>query len=331
MSGDWYRFSAQPPPLTVHVRVMWAGREFIAARARLPNGDEAWGEYRPGSDRPRPVALKGAPDLWQPLYPEMWGLPLPEPVRLAEAGRMTTEGTRFALVEEAEAPDLAREMEADRAAANGAPKSSALRRGEGEAQVWRDIWRVTHEPVGRITAKSKDPARSTGEGRILRALCYDRTIKVGHRKMLKTSSSLLADCGRTPEAPSAEELTHDWRPWFEPDPSDISDYESVIAPAINEYGWSTREEEILRMRALDPPYSFALIGYQYGFSRQRARQIYWRAIENICDAANGKIFRDAKGKLQKLRKANREAKAIKPGAWMLTPHLNPDPRLGGGK
>jgi hypothetical protein len=221
--------------------------------------------------------------------------------------------------------------EADRATANAAPRAGASSRGDEEAQVWRDIWRVAYEPVGRITAKSKDPAKAMGEGRILRALCYDRLIKVGHRKMLKTSGSLLADCGRTPEAPSAEELTHDWRPPFEPDPSDISDYESVIAPAINEYGWSTREEEILRMRALDPPYSFALIGHQYGFSRQRARQIYWRAIENICDAANGKIFRDAKGKLQKLRKANREAKAMKPGAWMLTTHLNSDPRLSGGK
>ena len=53
MSGAWYRFSAQPPPLMVRVRVQWEGREFIAARARLPNGDDAWAEYRPGSDRPR--------------------------------------------------------------------------------------------------------------------------------------------------------------------------------------------------------------------------------------------------------------------------------------
>ena len=297
MSGAWYRFSAQPPPLMVRVRVQWEGREFIAARARLANGDDAWAEYRPGSDRPRPVALKGAPDLWQPLNPDAWRLRLPEPVTLAEAGRMSTERTRFALVDEAETADLAREMEADRATANAAPRASASRRDE--EGVWRDIWRITYEPVGRITAKSKDPAKATGEGRILRALCYDRLIKVGHRKTLKTSGSLLAEYGRTPEAPSAEELTHDWRPPFQPDPSDISDYENVIAPAINEYGWSTREEEILRMRALDPPYSFAWIGYQYGFSRQRARQIYRQAIENICDAANGKIFRDAKGKLAK--------------------------------
>jgi hypothetical protein len=320
------------PPLTVKVRVQWAGRQFIAARARHPDtGLDLWGEYKSMiSDVPHRVTLPGQPDLWQPLAPDAWQLPLPEPVTLAEAGRMSTERTRFALVDEAEAADLAREMEADRATANAAPQVGASRRDE-ERQVWRDIWRITYEPVGRITAKSGDLAKSTGEGRILRALCYDQTIKVGHRKALKTSGSLLAEYGRTPEAPSAEELTHDWRPPFQPDPSDISDYENVIAGAINEYGWSTQEEEILRMRALDPPYSFALIGYQYDFSRQRARQIYCRAIKNICDAANGKIFRDAKGKLQKLRKANREAKAMKPGAWMLTPHLNSDPRLSGGK
>ena len=319
------------PPLTVKVRVQCAGRQFIAARARhADTGKDLWGEYKSKiSDAAQRVTLPGEPDIWQPLYPDAWSLKLPEPVTLAKAGRMSTERTRFALVEEAEAADLAREMEADRAVANAAPRASASRRDE--EGVWRDIYRIHYEPVGSITAKSKGPAKSTGEGRILRALCYDRTIKAGHRKTLKTSGTLHAEYGRTPEAPSAEELTHDWRQPFQPNPSDISDYENVIAPAINEYGWSTREEEILRMRALDPPYSFAWICDQYGFSRQRARQIYWRAIENICDAANGKIFRDAKGKLQKLRKQNRKAKAMKPGAWMLTPHLNPDPRLSGGK
>ena len=119
MPEAWYRSSAQLPPLTVRVRVVWDGRQFIAARAKHPTtGDDAWAEFRPGSDRPKPVRLEGSPDLWQPLHPDAWRLPLPEPVTLAEAGRMSTERTRFALVEEAEASELAQEMERDRAAGN---------------------------------------------------------------------------------------------------------------------------------------------------------------------------------------------------------------------
>ena len=298
----WYRYSAMRPPLTVKVRVQWAGRQFIAARARHPDtGQDLWGEYKSKiSDVPHRVTLPGEPDLWQPLYPDAWSLKLPEPVTLPEAGRMSTERTRVSPSSRRRRPRTWRARWRLTALwqtpRHGRAPRVVTRKGSGATSI------ASTRPVGSITAKSKGPAKSTGEGRILRALCYDRTIKVGHRKTLKTSSSLLAECRRIPEAAGCEELTHDWRPRFEPDPSDISDYERVIAPAINEYGWSTREEEILRLRALDPPYSFALIGYQYGFSRQRARQIYRRAIENICDAANGKIFRDAKGKLQKLRK-----------------------------
>jgi hypothetical protein len=288
--------------------VHWNGREFLAARIiderpRHPR-KLVWATMTKMGD---PVYLPPAgkeeewgtePVAFRPADLATWGLPLPAPIRVSEK-RFTSERVQFALVDEAEVADLAREMERDRADAARGNVSCETRIGP-ELQPWRNIYRVVY-------ARPIEPTELCGEARVMRALCYDRLIKVGHRQ-IKTNAGSVAAYGRVSDVPAAEDLTHDWRPPFQPDPRDIRDYEDVISPAINEYGWSRKEEDILRSRAIDPPFSFKELGDHYRKSGEWARLAYWGAIQGICSAANGVVFSNARAKLERVQEGNRRAK-----------------------
>ncbi len=112
------------------------------------------------------VRLVGEPDLWCPLYPELWKAPLPEAVTLMESGRMVSERLRFTAVEDAEAADLAREMEADRESARAAGDTAKGRRVD--VQWWRDATEIVYERPPNITLRMV-------EARLMRAVacCSD--------------------------------------------------------------------------------------------------------------------------------------------------------------
>jgi hypothetical protein len=87
-------------------------------------------------------------------------------------------------VSEAEAAEMAREMEEDRRVAHsgmGAPLGGNPHKQTGAIQWWRDVASVRYEPLGGVS-------REHGEARIMRALIVEHSIRMD----LKRSTSPLS-------------------------------------------------------------------------------------------------------------------------------------------
>ena len=294
--SHWYKFADMPPPLTVKVRVLWSGREFIAARA-FKDGHERWGEYRPGSDSPRPVQLTDGPELWQPIKPGLWQLPLPEPVILSEVGRMVTERIRFQAVDDAEAADLAREMERDRADAQRGSGGTTQITKEFQCQWWRDATLINYREIRPdITLKS-------AEGRLMRAVACCGAGRVSKFRV----SPIWLEIGAAAAAVLAEkeaESSPDIVRRFEPLRDDETDFLTAMGwfaalypPEQRPRWWArfdadderrlNRSQRIILWRARNVPLSFAEIGSELKFSGERAQQIFRQSIEDCWRMANG--------------------------------------------
>lgn len=270
MGDNWYRFGDQPPPLVVKVRVAWSGRIFIAARGRGKDGEERWGEYRPGSDRPRPVELSGSPDLWQPLHPELWRLPLPEPVTLSADGIMAAERVSFALVDAAEASDLAREMEADRAHANGVSRENRVAQPEKERSIlwWRDASLIRYERAPDITLRMV-------EGRLMRAVYHSGAADHGGVQ----TSSVLRDMSEAAARALAEleaKSTPDFVPRMDSTPADAGDFLTAMGwfAALNPPDPNARPRRLLGWFG-------ALEGFDYIPAFNQPQMIILRRAQNI--------------------------------------------------
>jgi hypothetical protein len=280
MSAPWYR-SLTHVPLHVQVRVQAAGREFIAMRFRDPKSEKIhWVECK--NDRPKPLPRWLEVEIWQPLFPDKWKMPLPEPITESKAGIMVSERTLLQALADAEAADLAREMEEDREAARAgtAPNGEA----PDARQWWRDATLIKYEECGSVTLQMC-------EGRVMRALCYDRLIKMD-LKPDRTNAAVLADLKGHTE-PQDVDPTHDWRPPFEPGPRDFKDYlvaMSWVNEAVPSWPWS-REQKIFYGRALDPPLSWSDLASQVHTSRETARTLHKSALARMCAAANAPTLR----------------------------------------
>jgi len=264
MSSHWYPISDTFPPLAripIEVRVHWEGREFIACRVKDQAGRTIWAEILKG--RPRPLPVGATPSAWQPQNPDKWQSPLPVPLLSPQSGIMWSEGQSF------KSTQLAEDMERDHVRSN-----RDYPRKEHKDQWWRIGSDIRYEPVGQITFKMC-------EARLLRALCYERFIKLDHQRTGKTNAAVIADHKGWHE-PIEGDATHDYKPHFEPTPRDASDYSEAMR-------WLDGDQniDVLRSRTLDPQKTWTEIGNNFHMSREWARLAYVQTIENARSIANG--------------------------------------------
>lgn len=304
--SHWYRITDQPPPLTVRVRVSWSARIFVAVRGRHPSGREVWAAVDVDG-RSTPVLLEGAPELWQPLHPDAWRLPLPDPVVPSEPGRFFSERTRFQAVEDAEASDLAREMEHNRGARSD--ESS----GPVDPRWWWVGSEIRYQRAGEVSLKM-------AEGRLMRAVACCGAgqgltlIRIDVAKVLADLATALEDDeARAQEADLVR---------FRPMPNDHADFLEAMRwftalnpPEARSWRWEpwslTKAQQVLLLRTLPTPLSYAEIGHELGWKgHQRAREVYQSAIDKAWRVANGLVkTRDYVAELQRVNRMKRRQAA----------------------
>lgn len=329
----WYSPLDGLPPLGIKVLVQWCGREFEAAlEERKKRAGYLWltatswernrqlGRWEPRRS-PVPVwlpddGLPGIdedigtdPEVWRPIKPEAWKRPLPAPVKVIEP-RMWSSRTKFTAVEEAEAADLAREMEADRETARAAGESNREGRRTRESLAWwRDATRVTYSAPGSIGV-------AEAEARVSRALLTDGvTAAIRNGVQEARASSTLADV--VADILSSDDDDVFERVQFNSLPRDHDDYLTAMAwfaaletPGQRVPGHYSDAERLLVWRARGR--SWRSIAEDLGCSDTTARRQWSGALFQIWCAANGwEIARrvTAADQLAVLRERNRQAKA----------------------
>lgn len=340
MSEVWYRPDAEAntPPLRARCRVVWGGRMFAAWRDTHPKTRRrCWAvdlgdgivDYWPPKQWPRSYRGMGdEPELFQPRHPESWPYPLPEPERASEAGRMySTRGSgrgtgsaRYGAMAAQAAQSAAAVAEIESALGFTLDDLRRERAAEAAADEdrgrrwWKDSSLLTYSQPGEIT-------RDEAEARILRAILTDglRPWKQGERLRRAWPQELIdwAEAQKT----LAEDPRADTRERFVPSPDDISDslvamkwFAALDPPQLRREAILTeftRDQVLLILRALEPPYTWRQIGRHElvgRVSHTQARRFYRDALERIWRAANGfKVFDHVtvRDELAALRERNR--------------------------
>lgn len=297
-STPWYLPGAGHPPRRVHVRAQIGDKTLTAVRATDPRtGDDVWLEVCGHGSTARYHRLSAPADRWQPLNADRWQADLP---RAIFTGAMHAEKMRFALVDEAEASDLAAEMERERVLSRAGrlqEASGERERYRREVLWWRDQTRVTYEPRGSVTPRM-------AEGRAMRALICDRAIRMGF-KPWRSNAAVLAAIKET-RSELEGVAVHDWMPPVQPLPPDWRDYEEVM-------GWlvdariSRSDQTILIRRCQSPPWSWQEIADALRWKLRPTRARFDEMIADIVKAANRRS-RPAQVAIEELRKRNRSAK-----------------------
>lgn len=298
MSNPWYPITPHHPAPLVQVRgiVEFVGgvqgtydAQIIISRGRPPHAD-VWASWTKGRATILPPRAK--PLCWQPQDPEKWQAPLPEPLSTA-TDRLWYSKLSFGVVEEAEAAELAQEMERDRNDARRGPVHSAPPREP--MQWWRDADKIKYEPRGQISPRM-------AEGRVMRAvaLCGHSSGMYGQGTgMSLRARSILASMATS--ASPEDYATSDYVPRLRALPGDHSDFPIAMSwfTALNtmplpasdsKAAWVfNREQEALAFRSFNIPLSYAEIGNQWGVSGETARQTYISAIDMVHRLANGVV------------------------------------------
>jgi hypothetical protein len=324
MESAWYPISDLPFG-RVYVRLHWAGRQFAATRLfDHKRGEFFWAVLKGGDPIVLPPSGKEqlwepVPEAWQPIDLSKWEGPLPDPVTPAEAGRLRTERMRFLLVEDADAADLAREMEAHREAARA---STGAKRPPREPQWWRDATQIEYESPPYIS-------RRMVEGRLMRALAC---CGAGSRPACELEiSPLLAEVGEAAARALAEieaTMAADIVPRFQPLPADNDDFLVAMSwfaaldpPEKRPRNWQrlkgiarlNKGQRVLLAMARNRPLSFDGIGIMLDgidlkngkraeierrihAAGERARYNLKAALEQCCRIANGMPRRSKRAK-----------------------------------
>jgi hypothetical protein len=323
--GDlWYPLDGIPPHGRVHCWVHWRGRQFRAARIVDERKNKprllVWVTLKDGLPQYLPPHGQeeewgSEPDAFRPIDPKKWDWPLPAPLD-ARAGIMATERVRFALVEEAEASDLAREMEADRANARSV-KHGFVSRETAPLQWWRDHSLIRYEAAPNFTLRSI-------EGRLMRAVYH---CGAGSHAKFNTSS-VLRDLGEAAAREMAEReavAVPDFVPRMESTPADEGDFLTAMgwfaalnppadpfSPARTARGYKlSRAQKIVLRRAKNIPPSYDEIGVEFEISGTRVKQIFEQAISDAWRHAMGLAPRPGlrrRDVMMEVRERNRRAK-----------------------
>lgn len=329
-SPPWY-YMRDLPGGRVHVRVLWEGREFAAARVVHPRtGRLTWClPTRPGEEpqwlprRADAGRWAPSPERWQPLDATAWTWPngiaaTPAP-ELIVPRMYAGDGTRTwaSAVEQAQSARTEDELRSSGASAgceSAAPRKIGTR-------WWHDRARIVYAADGAPVSIED------AEGRVCRAVLTDglRSIEGPQRWQGGTGSALEK---YQHEVVSSE---HADAPRFEPERADIDDYEH--GPPMRWFAVLAPPPAVRRARAplwqLDAAQSIILLhahgfswrqaGRQLGVSAQRAQEMYRGgernvgAIEKVWRAANGIdlypwLPASARDPLAALRERNRAAK-----------------------
>jgi hypothetical protein len=282
----------------VHVRVVWNARVFPAVRALHPATRKlTWCEYRNGEIvwlPPKPqsahaVEWSPEPERWQPLDRSKWGQPLPEPLPVQVEPQWSYEKVNFGAVADADVSDLAREMERDRADARAGRQLD--QEEPSTARWWLDVTNIRYEPCGSVTQRM-------AEGRVLRALAW---CGAGRDLTLRTTTvgAVLTRMAEVAEK-AAEGSDTNWHGLtrFQALPRDQEDFAAAMAwfTALNppenwhrrRRAWSlNRTQQVMLMRTLTIPLSWADIGHKFSISGTRCQQIYAKGMEACWRVANG--------------------------------------------
>lgn len=226
---------------------------------------------------------------------------------------------RFQAVEDAEAAELAREMERDRADAQRGAGDTNTGSHKPELAWWRDASLLRYEPTGAVTPRM-------AEGRVMRAvaLCGH-----GQRPTVKSNSfgKILADIAAA--GAQEEYATSDYVPRLRSLPQDGQDFENAMAwfvaldPPELRHGrrkrfalWDfTDTQMVLIWRSLNIPLSWAIIAEKIGHNHHEyARNRFKSAMARICRVANGlpayPHIPPASSHIQALRERNLAAKRV---------------------
>jgi hypothetical protein len=284
MAETWYPPTDDCPGSGVPVLVNWAGRELRAMRRRVGSG-LAWFCYSDGRLEELPPVKEAArwgdePDAWRPIKPELWKAPLPEPLPTIEP-RMWSSRTKFGAVEEAEAADLAREMEHDREAAR-AGRGRRAKSEPPELQWWLDPSLVKHSPPGKISVRE-------AEGRVMRALIAQRAVAWPHPGD-RTFADVLAAAVRTVPTERAD-ATSDGYVFAQPTSADGGEemLRALSWLAAVKAGDDDHADGAfaIYLRSLEPARSWRQIAGSMQVSHERARQLYKAALVLVTIVANG--------------------------------------------
>lgn len=306
MPDLWYSLS-DLPQVRAHVRTRWMAHGVpheIEPMRFWNQRTKSWGwvrltadgelEHLPPKGRSK-AFWSPEPACWQPIDPATWVWPggkVPKPLAPHQVPRLEGVTTKMQAVSDAEAAEMAREMEADR--------ETARAQGDGhkrtfEVRWWVDSTNIRYEPAGEISPRM-------AEGRVLRALAWCGAGK-GLTVKSTTVGSLLARMAEVASGEAAAaEAERDARlhnlPRFQPLPRDHEDFPvamnwfGAINPPEN---WGPRREawalnrvqRVMLMRTLTIPLSWEDIGAVMHFSGPRARQLYVRGMEMCHRVANG--------------------------------------------
>jgi hypothetical protein len=328
MSADlWYRVSDDHPGPLVQVRAvvcMYAGqRQAYDAHIIVSRGGGAhaktWAQWVKGKRDPVPLPAHAVVTLWQPQHPDKWRAALPEPIVGTER-QMWSERMAFTAVADAEAADLASEMERDRQLARDVGNASEDDADDDvyEPREWRDASWIRYEPPGSITPKM-------AEARIMRAVAM-----CGHGRGLtlrsKTFSDVLAKIAS--RANGQEYATNDFVARLQALPADHADFDTAMSWFVAlsprpisrihtvraDWDFNNRQD-LLIYRALDVPLSYEQIGnmVEFRMTKQGVRDLYARTMRVVTKVANGIPVMLGDGKtaqeqLDALRKRNIQAK-----------------------
>lgn len=308
--GLWYPMPAMKRAKAA-VRLQWNGRVFRATKFFSPTtGKHEWAEYVDGEIRWLPPDGKnwGEPSAWQPDTGRPWPDPLPDPLR-GPAPRMWSSTLKFALVEDATAADLAREMEDDRESAR-ANKGNVERSDLDKVQWWRDASQITYQAPGEITARMM-------EGRLMRAVAHAGT-ESGLTLKSRTVGTLLAELATAADqAFNQEDPRSSFAVKFQPLAQDHKDFPEAMRwftelnpPHLwhrKREPWSlNRMQRVIAFRAFSIPWSYEEIGQDIGRTGERARQIHKEALARVLKIANTKAAVSVE--IEKLRERNRAHK-----------------------
>lgn len=285
---DWYAMADLPRLRILKVRVIWGGRELVLTRMR-PRGETRWAWFEDRDGEAVEAGIAGDPTCWQPLAEAFWGtVRKPEPIR-AVVPRMVYERSRFAAVEEADAADLAREMDADRETARVSRETVSRVHAVPGSQWWWDPTSVTYQPEGHVSQRD-------AEGRMMRALAWADVGK-GLTLHSKTIGDVLADIAEARErALSGGDLDPVAR--FQPLPQDQSDFLVAMGWFVKlnpperrhkrQRVWGlSMPQKVLAWMAQPIPLSSDDMAVLVGRTGARMRQVRAEALDMVHRVANG--------------------------------------------
>jgi len=302
MTETFYPITPTIPAVGVRVVVIWAGRQFAAARAVDKKAHTVrWVEECGG----KLVWLNDEPDCWRPEKSELWKAPLPEP--------LATTMPRMADIRPHRNRYSAMSVQADQSARTQAEIREEL--GDAEEALEQlagdHRWWLTQKPT---YSKPGAISEREAEGRVAIAILVDGICgRFGAPSGITETSSALS--GMVHETLTSADSDAYVR--FDPSPRDNSDYPLAFAwfTALNppELWWDSREpwslsqaQCVLVWRVIG--LSWRQIGRRIGRSHTGARKIYGAALSGVHRAANGKpvlkhvMVRD---RMKALRERNR--------------------------